>query len=145
MAELIEFRRALHVRSQAELLKRLAGMGIIPQPATGPPVMAYVNHGRLVADCYECGSGIACAMDSAKAVCCQCGTIHDVTRPNRQTLNAVLRVLEARPSRSAWNWTPGAETRDDLAADNWRHGAPPVEIDRSGPDDPRARQRRARR
>jgi hypothetical protein len=142
MAELVEYRRALRVRSQADLLKRLADMGIEPKPSTGPPVAAYVNHGRLVADCYECGSGIACGMDEPKAVCCQCGTIHHVTRPNRATLNAVLRVLEARP-RSAWNWTPGAETRDDLAADNWRHARPVIENDPDAPD-PREIQRRAR-
>jgi hypothetical protein len=87
----------------------------------------YVNHGRWVADCL-CGSGVACAPDSAEAVCLECGSVYRVNFPPKRTITAVEKVLGSRPA-SKRNWSPGTETRADLAAENLRHAFPLLPAD----------------
>lgn len=119
-----DFRQMLSASSQAELRTRLQAQGIVVRPSSGPALVAYVSAGRLVADCPICGSGVACGKDDPDAVCMECGTVHQIVRPDAQELDEILPVLEARPTR-ARNWTPGAENADDLRRENEAHGFPP--------------------
>lgn len=114
----------LSTRSQAELRTRLHEQGIVVRTSPGPALVAYVNGGRLVADCPVCRSGVACGLDEPEAVCMECGTNHTIVLPDVEELEEALAVLEARPTR-ARNWMPGAETADDLRGENEAHGFPP--------------------
>lgn len=118
-----DYRQMLTASTQAELRTRLHEQGVAVRRSQGPALVAYVNAGRLVADCGVCGSGVACGLDDPEAVCMECGTSHQVRLPDGHELDEALAVLEARPRR-ARNWVPGAETADDLRRENDEHGFP---------------------
>ena len=118
-----DYRQMLTASSQGELRARLHEQGVSVQRSRGPALGAYVNAGRVVADCPVCGSGVACGLDDPEAVCMECGTTHRIQVPDRTEINEALAVLEARPMR-ARNWVPGAETVDDLRRENDAHGFP---------------------
>ena len=80
-------------------------------------VAAYVNHGRLIADCPDCNSGIALHPTVDRAGCVDCGAIWPVVFPAE--LEAIAAVLEVRPMAHR-HWTP-SETVADLQAENVEH------------------------
>ena len=125
--EIRDFRQMLSASSIDELEARVPNA----RPSERQRLIAYVNQGRLVADCV-CGSGVACSMADDRAVCLACGRVHQILRPDTVLLDDVLRVLEPRPVE-AQNWIPGAETRDDLAVENWVNGLPTTSDDAMTP------------
>jgi len=84
-------------------------------------VDAYVNHGRWVADCPTCASGLAVDPDAPEAPCLSCGSIHRVRAP--RVYKAIERALLVRPVHNR-NWLPG-ETVADIRTENMAHGLPP--------------------
>ena len=84
------------------------------------PLEAYANHGRWMADCPVCGSGVAAWTENPRGCCLECGTVWTVTFPadHRDAEEVlVLRPLENR------NWRPRAgEPIGFLALENAEHG-----------------------
>lgn len=86
------------------------------------PAVAYVNHGRWVADCPASGCGGAMLLlDGADFLCGTCFNVDAVGRPravswpsDRAAIEAVLRV---RPLPTQMNWRPG-EKVESLAVEN---------------------------
>lgn len=59
-----------------QLQRRLSGPGTSPH-TIDTPVVAYVNHGRWLADCPACGNGMAASREWNLALCiCGCGAIY---------------------------------------------------------------------
>lgn len=117
-------RQMLGVKSadeyQVKLLKQSQALGIpiVEDPAT---LVAYVNEGRLVADCPYCSGGIALSTDYETAACLDCCHVYStVTWPEPEELRQIEAALLVRPLRNQ-NWTPG-ETVDTLKAENIEHG-----------------------
>lgn len=110
----------------------------IPDPAGDPQagdevVVAYVNHGRWVAQC-ECMSAQLVTAADQRFYCVECfnvafdGRWRAVTFPAPHELEEIEAVLELRPQRRRQNWEPG-ETVELLAAENLEHGLPdPAEL-----------------
>lgn len=119
-------------------------------------VLAYLNHGRWVADCSrpDC-TGAELAVPGEAFHCHNCGQLDTVTWPdNPDDIDAVLKL---RPVPGTRNWfpkghplaeayqLPAGETVADLVAENAAHGigdkGQPVPVpDRPrppGPDRPR--------
>jgi hypothetical protein len=117
----------------------LRGKGnLIPDPAGDPqpgdaPVVAYVNHGRWVAQC-ECMSAQLVSPADPRFFCVECfnvavdGRWRAVTFPAGSEVEEIEAVLELRPERKRQNWEPG-ETVERLVAENLEHGLPdPAEL-----------------
>lgn len=80
-------------------------------------MVPYVNHGRWVMDCTNCGAGI---LASAEAVTClECSTGFSIDFPGDRDEGE--RVLKYRPLMNQ-NWNPDRETVDDLKAENTLNG-----------------------
>lgn len=99
-----------------------ARFGKIGQKASNV-VTAYINYNRWVADCPNCGAGIACVPDCSQAVCLECGERYDVSFPDATTREAIEALLLMRPQRNR-HWRPG-ETIEDLERENRDHGIEP--------------------
>lgn len=83
---------------------------------TGKTVTAYVSENRWVADCPECGGGIACWELNPYGCCLTCGAIYKVTYPKDH--EAAAEILEARPPANR-HWFPHrGETLQHLEAEN---------------------------
>lgn len=93
---------------------------IEPRGFEGEPLVAYVNHGRWVADC-PCGSGLLCSPRDEDACCLECGLVHRVAFPEPSDIDAATQILMQRPRRNR-NWYPVGEQVSDLAAENAAHG-----------------------
>lgn len=78
------------------------------------PVLAYVNHGRWVADCV-CGGAELVAADHP-FLCGSCGGEGPVVFPAGDVLAQVEELLAVRPTLNR-NWRPH-ETFNDLLAEN---------------------------
>lgn len=80
-------------------------------------VDAYVNESRWVADCVECGGGMAVDVAVELAACLDCGTVYTVVVPDAATIAAAEKVLgHRRPNER--HWRPNGETVADLKAEN---------------------------
>lgn len=85
-------------------------------------VRAEVNHGRWVAECAACHSGMFTHPEWRLACCAQCGAIYNgVDFPDAARLAEVTRLLLARPRVENQNWKPG-EAVWKLRAENVLHG-----------------------
>ena len=113
----------LHVRQIAEAFRaahaRSGSVGDYDTPLAenDTPVVAYVNHGRLLIDC-TCGNGVPTSPPASvtEAVCFSCGTIWtNIVFP--RDFATIIDVLRERPLAHTRNWrTP--ETISDLRAEN---------------------------
>jgi len=86
------------------------------------PAVAYVNHGRLVADCPTdgCGGALLVHRTAGLFLCpyCLVGPRRIVTP---RDLDAIEAMLGMRPVLTTRNWRPG-ETLADLRLENAAHG-----------------------
>ena len=83
---------------------------------------AYVNEGRWVADCPNCGSGIALDRDWADGRCLGLayGFVYPITWPSNADAIESALIVRNRLNQS-WVTT---ETVSDLHAENTAHGLP---------------------
>ena len=88
----------------------------------GGATVAYVNHGRWVADCPECNAGIAVWPDHPLTACGECGAVLTLEVPDADTRAAAEIVLSKRSVESVRNWRPDGETVEDLQAENALRG-----------------------
>lgn len=91
---------------------------------TGLRSLAYVNHGRWVADCAVCPSALELTPGQVTFVCLDrlCGETSAVVWPAEVAL--IESLLAERPARNR-NWHPW-ETAEQLLAENIEHGVTPV-------------------
>lgn len=82
-------------------------------------MVPYVNHGRWVIDCTNCGSGVLA--NAEQVTCLECQVGYDIDFPSDR--EEAERVLSYRPLMNQ-NWNPETETLDDLKAENTLHGLP---------------------
>lgn len=92
------------------------------------PVVAYVNHGRWVADCVECAGGMAVDVHHGEARCFDCGAVYlsaqgRLVLPSDERTAWLDAVLGARPDVYTRNWMPG-ESWAAIAAENRRNRLP---------------------
>lgn len=87
---------------------------------TDQPVVAQINHGRWIASCINCDTGMMTHPEWRLACCADCGTIHtNVIVPADYAL--ITAELLKRPKRMNQNWQPH-ETLEDLQCENAAHG-----------------------
>jgi len=98
-----------------EVLARQDGRELTEDRRT---VVAYVNHGRWLANCPHCNGGIPCYQDRS-GVCPDCGHVYRVGWPDER--KAIEAVLELRHLAANQNWLPH-ETVQMLVAENVAHG-----------------------
>lgn len=95
------------------------------QTQPGQTVMAYINHGRWVADCPAC-NGAELVEQGHRMLCGSCGAVHDVDWPS--DIDEAETLLEQRPvGHQHWDRHKG-ETVDTLAAENIDHGILPEDL-----------------
>lgn len=89
---------------------------------------AYINRGRLLADCPSCNSGAYAWNRNPLACCLDCGLIFKVEFPSPFVLSAAIRLLAVRPIVNCnWNVHKG-ETIEELERENrWLLNEPSVE------------------
>ncbi len=93
-------------------------------PYTGTEVLAYVNHGRWVADC-ACNGGELVAPDE-QMLCGSCGARNTVKFPGAKTRSQVEAVLTRRSVMNQ-NWKPD-ETIAEITAQNIDNGLYPEDM-----------------
>lgn len=85
-------------------------------------IVPYVNHGRWLADCPHCHSGIAILFRQAHGWCFGCGAVFSkAVWPNDAMLDQIVALLEARPAAVVQNWYP-QESIADLERQNRDNG-----------------------
>lgn len=87
-------------------------------------VLAYVNHGRWVADCPECAGGILASPDAdplSPVLCRDCGAEVEIEYPDARAIAEAEHVLAQRRPENR-NWLPDRESVDDLKAENALRG-----------------------
>lgn len=106
--ELHDARHIYRVRDLDELRHRqnqiLAGAGVERRPQAGT-LVAYLNHGRWVADC-TCGGGLGVWDAAPTATCLDCGRTWSIEWPHPNTRRAVEAALGLRSHREQLNWDP---------------------------------------
>lgn len=90
---------------------------------TGDTVTARIEHGRWIADCPGCRSGIGVWPEMDDAACMGCGRVYTVAFPSAGDIAEAEKVLNARPVELQ-NWFPGREDVADLKVENLAHGVP---------------------
>lgn len=83
-------------------------------------VLAYVNHGRWLVDCPDCANADHVDPDDPIYVCVACGNRGRYLRvifPGARGVDAIERLLGARPDETTRNWSPG-ETKMSLEREN---------------------------
>lgn len=99
---------------------------------SAPPLTARINHGVWIASCPcrtpgDPAPGLVVWLAAPWGWCLRCrnretgGWWRPVTVPSAEERAAIEAALDARPSRSAWNWEPGESTAA-LLAENAEHG-----------------------
>lgn len=91
------------------------------------PVVPFVNNGRWLARCPDCGASHL-AREDELFMCCDCGN-HACNQEYRQApfpknRVAIERILLARPRSGMRHWT--TETIKELEAENRVHGHPAI-------------------
>jgi hypothetical protein len=88
---------------------------------------AYVSDGRWVADCPQCGGGVALWRENPEACCLDCGSVYSkIGWPGEDEVAEAERVLAARPSNQL-HWRPHeGDTVEDLKVENLVRGHRPV-------------------
>jgi len=96
--------------------RQARGMTPVALVADLRPVAAYVNHGRWVADCPECGGGVGAWPANLEGACLDCGHVYGVTFP--AGCDRAEEILRSRPPQNR-HWRPDhGETLTDLATEN---------------------------
>ena len=90
----------------------------------GTTVLAYINHGRWVADC-ACNGGELVAPDETM-LCGSCGARNTVKFPGLKTRKKIEAALGLREPFNQ-NWQPD-ETVDGLVAQNIENGIYPEDM-----------------
>ena len=91
----------------------------------GTIAVAYVNHGRWVADCPEC-NGAEIIAQGQTMLCGSCGAEHQVDFPDKPTREGIVAALTVRkPSNQ--NWYPHEQVTE-LVAQNIDHGIYPEDM-----------------
>lgn len=72
----------------------------------GPKAIAYVNHGRWVADCPLNDGGARVVSPDYEFWCIECGNTFQVEWPDKKTMRDITTVLEQRPDRTTQNFNP---------------------------------------
>lgn len=81
-----------------------------------PPLTAYVNHGRWLADCAACTGAVAGWPEHEYGCCLSCGRVWTITYPS--DAGTVETLLEPRPTANR-NYDPRkGETVDMLVREN---------------------------
>lgn len=121
---LMTLRQVLRVRTPMELAQRhrkAMDEAGTKAHARSEDLVAYVNHGRWLADCPLCNSGIALDAELPAALCFDCGAVFArVMWPTPEDKAAIEAALERRPRRAVQNWRPG-EAVLSLLAENLEH------------------------
>lgn len=88
--------------------------------------LAYVNHGRWVADCAVCPSALAVKPGQTTFACQDqlCGAASELVWP--ADVAGIDALLAERPNPANRNWHPW-ESAADLLAENIEHGVTRVE------------------
>lgn len=82
------------------------------------PTKAYVNHGRWIADCVWCGTGMLTRPDWGIACCGECGARYSASQlhfPERY--DAIEKILLRRVRRDQQNWDD-RQNVDELKKEN---------------------------
>jgi hypothetical protein len=89
------------------------------------PLIANVSTGRWVADCPNCGGGVALWRENVRACCLTCGCVYSgIDWPDAAEMAEAEAILLARPpANQAWRRDIG-ETLDDLRRENEAAGLP---------------------
>jgi hypothetical protein len=88
---------------------------------------AYINRGRIVADCYWCKKGMFTRPDWGIACCAQCGAKYApgmVVFPEDVEWALILEALLVRPDPETQNWD-----NKQNAADLWRENREELHLD----------------
>ncbi len=105
------------------VIRRAGSQGVKfnPKLSDAPPLLAYINHGRWLADC-EC-KGAELVFDEGLLVCLSCFNKAHGYQPRRVAFPeerlAIEALLERRPLENQ-NWRPG-ESLAQLQAENDAH------------------------
>jgi hypothetical protein len=84
--------------------------------------LVYVSDNRWVADCPNCGGGIAVWSDHKEACCLDCGRIYRPQFPSKAEAERVKEILRLRPFVNRhWRRQEG-ETVEQLIAENIEMG-----------------------
>jgi hypothetical protein len=86
------------------------------------PLPAYVSDNRWVADCPNCGAGIAVWEGQARTPCLECGHEYAIDFPPEAERRRAERILARRPRKHRHWLRDRGETADTLAAENRAHG-----------------------
>lgn len=93
--------------------------------AVGESIPAFVNSGRWIVQCPNCGSGQLVDPQQDRFLCVECVNDHLgrqwVTVVWPAELDAIEEVLSVRDELSSMNWRPG-ETVEELQAENEANG-----------------------
>ncbi len=104
------------VRAHLAVLQSKTRQGIHAVPhASKHPLVGYVNHGRWVGDCCDCGSGVSLHPEWTEGRCFACGAVYAAQFP--PNVAQIEALLVQRPSLVNRNWVP-PETVEDLASQN---------------------------
>lgn len=97
-----------------------------PTAPMAEAIVAYVNDGRWVVDCPDCGGAQLASRTDRRFMCNECANIaigglwRPVVWPSAKTERGIEEALGARPARNA-HWSP-LESVADLVAENVENG-----------------------
>ena len=120
----LRFNDGSRVTSAAEYLgwhtSQILERGVSRVCAHQATPVAYVNHGRWLANCLHCGGAMLTHREWHLACCGECGSVYaQVLFPDEAS--SIEAVLLRRPTSASQNWTPG-ETIEMLTDENSQHG-----------------------
>lgn len=100
--------------------------------ADGRSIPLFVETGRWLADCPECGAGIEASPTLPELTCLGCGRVYKPALPAE--LDVATELLELRPDLGTRNWYPQkGETVADLHHENELYGG--IGVDHPGAPD----------
>ena len=85
-------------------------------------VVAYINHGRWVADCAKCPGAERVDPDDDFFACLSCGVVSDTTFPTAKERDAIEKALCLRSLDVTRNWLPG-ESVESLTTETAERGS----------------------
>lgn len=116
-----------HPGVDIDTARRLAEEGRVePVGQNTDPVLAYINHGRWVADCATPECFGAELVGGPTMVCASCGRESTVKYPAPKTREKIEAALDVRLTANR-NWYP-EETVAELVAQNIDHGILPDDM-----------------
>lgn len=95
-----------------------------PQTAIrGEPLVAFINEGRWIVGCTDCGGAQLAALADQRFMCVDCGNTDNgeawrpVVLPDPVMAAHIVAVLDVRADVTDQSWTPGT-TVEDLLTEN---------------------------